>query len=203
VSHFGYTTFDLWSIQPSPNLFAIMYRILLLFVISLQSTLTSGSYPAKPRKENRSFNQWELGDLHIQRWNKSATALVPLAVTFNIYRSYFVECGENSKSGLYYILTGKKCNNWIIPDTPVECLQGISIDGKSMSTQDPNSKSGWFTCDKFLRVPEADQEIVQERQKWLKWRIIDFQEQKPKTMEEKTQFVSARLEVVNGVPVKS
>jgi hypothetical protein len=177
-----------------------MYPIILFLLVFLQCTLTLGSYPTNPRKENHSFNQWELGDLHFQRWNRTATTLVPLAVKFNLCRSYFVDCGGNSRSGLYYILTGKKCDYYIIPDTPIECVEGIRLDGDSVSTQATESRSGWFICEKSLRVPEADQEISQERQKWLRWRIIDYKEEK---IEEKTQFVSAKLEVVNGIPKKS
>lgn len=180
-----------------------MHQIFLFVILSLHSTLTSGLYPRKPRKANTQVhNQWEIGDLIVKRW-ENATAPLLLAAKFSLYRSYLNDCGDASWS-ILWPLTERKCNNWIIPDTPVECSGGIR-GGTSFDAvpRIPSSRAGWLTCDKNSRVPEAEQKMSQEQKKWLKWRIFDVEERNMNaTWHAPPQFIAAKLEVINGIPLK-
>lgn len=133
-----------------------------------------------------------------RRW-KNASAPFQMSATFNLYRSYPIKCGDGVYVPPYDWLM---CGSWMIPDTPIECMEGVDrFNYKAPWTL--SSNSSWFTCNKYLRLPEGDEELTEEKKKWLKWRIYDLQERYNAESANVTQFVSAKLEIFNGIPVKS
>jgi hypothetical protein len=74
-----------------------------------------------------------------------------------------------------------------------------------------NTNSSWSSCDRYHRAVEGEEEVPEERKQWLRWRIVDLQERSPtnsgvskpeESWREKIPFISAKLEVVNGIPIK-
>jgi hypothetical protein len=179
-----------------------MMRYTLLFLVLLHSTFTSGSSPSQPRWSSQSNNEWELGDLYFQR-SQNKTAPFPIAAKFNLYRSYYNDCRAGPGSFIGYVSTGRICGKWVIPDTPIECSEGIKMGYSGEPPWVASSKSGWFSCDKSLNVPQADQEISEEKKKRLRWQLYDVQERNSAGTAPEKQFISAKLEVVNGIPIKS
>jgi hypothetical protein len=55
---------------------------------------------------------------------------------------------------------------------------------------------------------EGEKDLLNKRKEWLKWRVIDLEEldmkatAKSKPARGGTSFKSAKLQVVNGVPLK-
>lgn len=157
----------------------------------------------RPRSVNK-FNQWEFEYINLHRYSWKETPNV--GARFTLYRSYNQEC-PNGGSGLAMVLGGGSllCGH-VIPDEPVVCSAGIAFDGPP-SPWKPTAS--WFTCDDQPRAVEGEKEISNERKEWLKWRVIDLEELDRKSLPEPKPgyagallFKSAKLQVVNGVPLK-
>jgi hypothetical protein len=177
-----------------------------LFAAATFSALSSSYlYPNSSRLINPHYNQWEIEDILLQRWNRSTSPEIGAA--FNLYRSYYNNCSTipGPLFGLVGLLelalTGNVCSAWVVPDTPVSCQIGIATWGTE-PPWNPDRNSSWFTCDTHPRAVEGDEEVSEEKKKWLKWRIFDFQERDQAVTPATKLFISAKLEIVNGIPIK-
>jgi hypothetical protein len=184
----------------------MMSTVLTLLFASFLCAL-SFAYPQPPRRMSTLFNAWEMEGLSFQRWNRSTSP--NMGAIFMLYRSYYKKC-MGPLSPWILLLTGEPCDTWVIPDTPIFCRGGIKAVANDPPL-DSNPNSSWFTCDRYHRAVEGEEEVPEERKQWLKWRIFDLQERDPaKTQIPKPEepwrkqipFKSAKLEIVNGIPIK-
>ena len=175
---------------------------ILVFTVATFGALSSGYlYPNASRLTNPRYNQWEIEEIALLRWNRSNSP--QLGASFNLYRSYYNNCSTATLSALNYILTGTYCGAWVVPDTPINCKIGLVRWKANDPPWNPDPTSDWFTCDTYVRAVEGDEEVSEEKKKWLKWRIFDLQERDPAVTPAERQFISAKLEIVNGIPIKS
>jgi hypothetical protein len=170
------------------------------FAVAIFSAISSCIvYPNSSRFINLRYNQWEIEDLHLKRWNRSTSPKIGAA--FNLYRSYYNNCSTGPGSLLGVAITGRVCGAWVVPDTPVSCEIGIASWGTD-PPWNPDRTSRWLTCDTYPRAITGDEEVSEEKKKWLKWRIFDLQERDQAVTPVEKQFISAKLEIVNGIPIK-
>jgi hypothetical protein len=178
-----------------------MISLTIFFAVATFSDLSSSYvYPNSSRLTNFHYNQWEIEDIHLQRWNRSTSPEIGAA--FSLYRSYHNKCGTGAGSLLGKLVTGTWCGAWVVPDTPISCQIGIATWGTD-PPWNPDRTSSWFTCDTYPRAVEGDEEVSEEKKKWLKWRIFDLQERDQAVTPATKQFISAKLEIVNGIPIKA
>ena len=171
------------------------------FAVATFSSLSSSYlYPNTSRLTNPYYNQWEIEELTLLRWNRSTSP--EMGASFNLYRSYHNNCSIGPGSGLNYVLTGTLCGAWVVPDTPINCKIGLVRWRGDDPPWNPEPTSSWFTCDIHPRAIEGDEEVSEEKKKWLKWRIFDLQERDQAVTPVGKQFISAKLEIVNGIPIK-
>jgi hypothetical protein len=164
----------------------------------------------RPRRFNFEQNQWEIEGLMIHRWDKPK--LPKLGATFWLFRSYTVACDKKGTLNLgSWLLLGKPCG-YFIPDQPVQCSDGVKMDSPradSMWKSPLNTTNCWSTCNTYPRAVEGECEFPEENKRWLKWRVFDLEEKDPSTIPEpkpyyprETPFPSAKLEILNGVPIQ-
>jgi len=171
-----------------------------VFAVATFGAISSGVvFPNSSRFKSSRYNIWEVEDFYIKRWDESTS--LEYGAAFNLYRSYYNNCSTGPGSILGVLLTGIMCGTWMVPDTPVTCQMG-NATWVTNPPWNPGRTSSWSTCDTHLRAVEGDEEVSEEKKKWLKWRIVDLQERDQAATPAAKQFISAKLEIVNGIPIK-
>lgn len=187
----------------------MIYTHVAFFALVLHFTSIHGT--PRPRRFSLQQNQWEIEHLTLQRWNRPGFPSV--GAQFWLYRSYNVSC--NLSGGLEGVLpllfAGEMCG-YFVPDNPVACVDGIKVysdDPDNIWQSTPISSNYWSTCNSYPRAVEGEGEFTEDKKKWLKWRVFDLVEDdlqiihSPKAREAgESRFISAKFEIVNGVPLK-
>jgi hypothetical protein len=170
----------------------------------LNLSILAGRY----RSLNLTQNQWEVEDFIIHRFDKSGRP--KLMAEFQLYRTRIVPpCGLQKDFDRFLLLgmVGETCGYFVL-DQPIQCRDGLY--NQMVGWQNPlNIKNYWSTCDTYPRTVEGEQEVPEERKRWLKWRMIDLNENiLPIPPASQAAYLreapsrSANLEVVNGIPLK-
>jgi hypothetical protein len=174
----------------------------------LNLSILAGRY----RSMNPTQNQWEVEDFRIHRFDKPGRP--KLMAEFWLYRSRIVPpCSLQKDAFRLFLLAmiGETCG-YFVPDQPIQCRDGFyyqMVGGTSYWQNPLNTKNYWSTCESYPRAVEGEQEVPEERKRWLKWRMIDLKEKslpnplasQPAHLRE-VPFQSAKLEVMNGIPLK-
>jgi hypothetical protein len=165
------------------------------------------------RSMNPMQNQWEVEDFRIHRFDKPGRP--NLMAQFYLYRSRIIPpCPLKTDMLRFFLLAmaGETCG-YFVPDQPILCRDGVynqMAAGGTTHWQNPlNTKNYWSTCDTYPRAVEGEEQVPEEKKRWLKWRMIDLKEKslpnppesQPAHLRE-IPFKSAKLEVINGVPLK-
>jgi len=178
----------------------MIFSVATIIALTLHPWWTFANH--RPRSVNSKVNQWEIEYIVLRRWREAPN----IGARFTLYRSYYQECPKGV-SGLAIVFGGASllCG-YVIPDEPIVCSAGIAYDGRALTWRPTTS---WFTCDDQPRAVEGEKEISNERKEWLKWRVIALEELDTKAIPEpkpdyagKLPFKSAKLQVMNGVPLK-
>jgi hypothetical protein len=198
--------------------------MLLMLITTLAGSVVSSSFDGiqKPinlstlagryRSMNPTQNQWEVEDFRIHRFDKPGRP--KLMAEFYLYRTRIVPpCSLQKDADRFFLLAmvGETCG-YFVPDQPILCRDGVynQMAGGTSHWQNPlNTKNYWSTCETYPRAVEGEQEVPEERKRWLKWRMIDLKENslpnprvpQPAHLRE-VPFKSAKLEVINGSPLK-
>ena len=125
-------------------------------------------------------NKWRLHDLEFEH----SPIENPLRTAFYLHRSYDVPCLQNST---------ETC--WELTKPATICSWGYY--GKTEQEME------WKSCWGYTNVPLGESDVPQDVQQWLKWRIMDFKESPASATSPNVTFSSMKIQVVNGVPVKS
>jgi len=179
----------------------------------VQKPINLSMLAGRYRSMNPTQNQWEVEEFIIHRFNKPGRP--KLMAQFYLYRSRIVPpCSLQKDFGRLLLLAmiGETCG-YFVPDQPILCRDGVYnqlAGGTTSYWQNPlNTKNYWSTCETYPRAVEGEQEVPEERKRWLKWRMIDLKEKslpnppesQPAHLRE-LPFKSAKLEVINGIPLK-
>lgn len=181
-----------------------MYVSLLLPSIAVYNILILGvlsqTYKAHPPRRVGKDNAWEIQNFYMQRRNWTTTPNI--AGNLYLYRSYYNNCTNPDIYSLEMALTEEPCDAWVIPDTPIICRIKTPFPADQWSSEwTPSANSSWASCDTNLRVAEGTENITEEQRQWIKWRIIDLQERDDILPDD--QFITANLEILNGIPIYS
>jgi hypothetical protein len=177
-----------------------------------QKPINLSTLAGRYRSMNPTQNQWEVEDFRIHRFDKPGRP--KLMAEFHLYRTRIIPPCSLEKDAFRFMLlgmVGEACG-YFVPDQPILCRDGVynQMAGGTSYWQNPlNTKNYWSTCETYPRAVEGEQEVPEERKRWLKWRMIDLKEKslpnppesQPAHLRE-VPFKSAKLEVINGIPLK-
>jgi hypothetical protein len=136
-------------------------------------------------------NRWKVMGPELRR---TGGANPRIGASFSLFRSYYEPCPEDEFSeGMRVYPCG-----WLVPNNPIAC------------SGDPsgNTTNQWHTCTQYPKAVEGEQQVLPERQKWLRWRVFDLEESvmPPNPMpgygvsDSLSPFLNVKFEFVNGVP---
>jgi hypothetical protein len=178
----------------------------------LQQVFNLSALAGRYRSMNPTLNQWEVEGFRVHRFNKSGRP--KLTAEFQLYRSRIIPpCSMQKDMDRFLLLgmVGETCG-YFVPDQPVLCRDGVyrqTAGGVSHWQNPSNAQNYWSTCETYPRAIEGEQDVSEERKRFLKWRMIDLEEGEWSSsqaslpeLQREIPFKSAKLEVLNGVPLK-